>query len=63
MSRPTVTDQTVAGLLFARACVLDQREASHARGDSTWDERYEAALDAIYEIVQWHEKSQARGSR
>ena len=57
MSRPNVTDEIVAGLGFARACVLDQRVASHARGDQSWDKRYQGALDAIDTIVRAHMKS------
>lgn len=47
MSRPNVTDEIVDGLGFARACVLDQRVASHNRKDHSWDKRYEAALTAM----------------
>ncbi len=57
MSRPSVTDEIVDGLAFARACVLDQRVASHSRGDRGWDKRYEAALSAIDTITRSHEKS------
>lgn len=57
MSRPNVTDAIVNGLEFARACVLDQRDASHSRKDHTWDDRYRAALDAIDHIKRAHEKS------
>ena len=60
MSRPNVTDQIVIGLLFARACVLDQRNASHERGDSQWDEQYRAALEAIDGIVAAHKKASKR---
>jgi hypothetical protein len=54
MSRPDVNDDVVDGLGFARACVLDQRVASHARKDRSWDRRYEAALAAIDVIVVAH---------
>lgn len=54
MSRPNVTDEIVDGLGFARACVLDQRVASHRRGDRSWDESYDAALAAIDSIVRAH---------
>ncbi len=57
MSRPNVTDDLVDGLGFARACVLDQRVASHARKDHGWDQRYQTALDAIDTIVRAHKKS------
>lgn len=57
MSRPNVTDEIVSGLGFARACVLDQRVASRARGDQSWDKRYQEALDAIDAIVRAHMKS------
>lgn len=57
MSRPNVTDEIVNGLGFARACVLDQRVASHARGDHGWDKRYQEALAAIDAIVQAHKKA------
>ena len=54
MSRPNVTDAVIDGLGFARACVLDQRGASHSRKDHGWDKRYEAALAAIDLIVNAH---------
>lgn len=57
MSRPNVTDKTVDGLRFARACVLDQRVASHARDDHSWDDSYRRALEALDEIVMQHAKS------
>ena len=57
MSRPNITDEIVDGLGFARACVLDQRVASHSRGDHGWDKRYQAALAAIDVIVRAHEKA------
>lgn len=56
MSRPNVTDEVVDGLGFARACVLDQRVASHNRKDHSWDARYVAALDAIDSITRAHER-------
>jgi hypothetical protein len=57
MSRPNVTDAVVDGLNFARACVLDQRAASHNRKDYNWDKRYAAALAAIDAIVGAHKKA------
>lgn len=57
MSRPNVTDAVIVGLSFARACVLDQRSASHKRKDHSWDERYTEALDAIQSIVAAHLKA------
>lgn len=51
MSRPNVTDDVVDGLGFARACVLDQRVASHKRKDHSWDKRYDEALAAIDVVV------------
>lgn len=57
MSRPNVTDDIVDGLGFARACVLDQRSASHNRKDYSWDKRYAAALAAIDFIVDAHKQS------
>jgi hypothetical protein len=57
VSRPNVTDAIVRGLGFARARVLDQRVASHARGDRSWDDRYREAIDAIDAIARAHEKS------
>lgn len=57
MSRPNVTDEIVDGLGFARACVLDQRAASHNRGDHGWDKRYASALAAIDEITNAHKKA------
>lgn len=57
MSRPNVTDEIIDGLGFARACVLDQRVASHNRGDHGWDKRYAAALAAIDSISTAHKKA------
>jgi hypothetical protein len=57
MSRPLVTDSIVEGLGFARACVLDQRFASHHRGQHHWDERYAAALAAIDFLVGGHTRA------
>jgi hypothetical protein len=54
VSRPNVTDEIVDGLGFARACVLDQRVASHNRKDHSWDKRYEAALTAIDFLANAH---------
>jgi hypothetical protein len=59
VSRPNITDEIVVGLGFARACVLDQRAASHARGNRSWDTRYQAALDALDVIVRAHKKSRS----
>ena len=61
MSRPNVTVKIgfarfVDGLGFARACVLDQRSASHARKEHSWDARYQEALTAIDTIVAWHKR-------
>lgn len=58
MSRPLITDVIVQRLEFARACVLDQRAASHKRGDHGWDVRYREAIDAIDAIVRAHKKSE-----
>jgi hypothetical protein len=63
MSRPNVTDAVVSGLNFARACVLDQKEASHNRGDHSYDKRYEEALEALDLIVTAHKFSLKRNSR
>lgn len=52
-----MTDTTIDGIAFARACVLDQRSASHARNDHSWDDRYRAALDALDGIVSAHKKA------
>ena len=57
MSRPNITDKIVDGLGFARACVLDQRVASHNRKDHSWDDRYTAALDALDFIVTAHKRA------
>lgn len=57
MSRPNVTDEIIDGLKFARACVLDQRVASHNHKDHGWDKRYVAALAAIDFIVAAHKRS------
>ena len=57
MSRPNVTDEIVTDLAFARACVLDQQEASHARKDYSWDDRYAGALAALDLIVRGHDRS------
>lgn len=60
MSRPNVTDAIVSGLEFARACVLDQRSASHSRIDHGWDQRYRDALEAIDTIINAHKKASNR---
>jgi hypothetical protein len=57
VSRPNVTDEVIEGLAFARACVLDQRSASHNRKDYSWDKRYVAALSAIDFIERAHKKA------
>ena len=57
MSRPNVTDAIIDGLAFARACVLDQRSASHNRDDHSWDERYRDALEAVDAITAAHRKA------
>lgn len=57
MSRPNITDHTIDGLSFARACVRDQQVASHTRKDHSWDDRYRAALSAIDYLVEAHAKS------
>jgi hypothetical protein len=58
MSRPNITDDIIDGLDFARACVLDQRNASHKRKDHSWDKRYEKALEALAFITRAHAKAQ-----
>ena len=63
MSRPNVTDAVVDGLGFARACVLDQRVASHKRKDRSWDERYDAALVAIDFVVVAHTRAAKKVKR
>lgn len=63
MSRPHVTDEIIDGLDFARACVLDQRAASHARKESRWDERYTAALHALDVIVLAHKRAAKRETK
>lgn len=57
VSRPNVTDDIIDGLGFARACVLDQRVASHKRKDHSWDKRYSEALAAIDAIVAAHTRA------
>lgn len=61
MSRPNVTDEIIAGLAFARACVLDQRASSHRRNDHSWDAQYRDALAAIDTIKTAHAKAAKRG--
>lgn len=63
MSRPEITDTVIDGLAFARACVIDQRVASHQQDNHTWDKRYVAALDAIDTITKAHQKSKKTRSR
>lgn len=63
MSRPNVTDAVIDGLAFARACVLDQRVASHNRKDHSWDKRYTAALEAIDVIVSAHKKAAKKAAK
>jgi len=57
VSRPNITDAIIDGLGFARACVLDQRVASHKRNDHSWDKRYEEALAALDFIQRAHAKA------
>jgi hypothetical protein len=63
VSRPNSTDEVVDGLDFARACVLDQRAASHKRKDHGWDKRYDAALDAINFIVRAHKLTAKKAAK
>jgi hypothetical protein len=63
MSRPNVTDDIVDGLGFARACVLDQRVASHNRKDHSWDKRYDVALASIDAIVGAHTRAAKKVQR
>jgi len=63
VSRPNITDEIVDGLGFARACVLDQRVASHKRKDHSWDARYSAALAAIDAITSAHKRSAKKETR
>lgn len=63
VSRPKITDDVVTGLSFARACVLDQRSASHNRGEHSWDKRYEEALAALGHIVSSHKRSTKKSAR
>ena len=57
MSRPLVTDQDIANLAFARACILDQQDASHALGHRQYDAAYSGALSAIALITLGHKRS------
>jgi len=63
LSRPNITDLTVDGLAFARACVLDQRNASHASKNYSWDERYRAALEALDMILNSHKKAAKKAGK
>jgi hypothetical protein len=63
VSRPNITDEVVDGLGFARACVLDQRVASHDRKDHHWDKRYAEALTAIDFIVATHQKTATKAAK
>lgn len=54
VARVVIDAEVVDGLAFARACVLDQRAASHKRKDHSWDKRYVAALAAIDGIAAAH---------
>ena len=63
MSRQNITDEIIDGLGFARACVLDQRVASHNRKDHGWDKRYAAALAAIDAIVSAHKRAAKKASK
>jgi len=57
MSRPNITDDIVSGLEFARACVLDQRTASHNQGNRRWDQHYRDALKALDAVINHHKKA------
>ena len=63
MSRPDITDDVVDGLGFARACVLDQRVASHDRKYHHGDKRYAEALAAIDFIVAAHQKTAKKAAK
>ena len=63
MSRPNITDEVVDGLGFARACVLDQRVASHNRKDRSWDKRYAEALAAIDFVVVAHTRAAKKATK
>ena len=63
VSRPNVTDEIVDGLNFARACVLDQRVASHNNNNHSWDKRYADALSAIDAILSSHKRSAKQKAR
>lgn len=63
MSRPNVTDDIIKGLAFARACVLDQRVASHQRKDHSWDDHYNEALAAIDVLMRAHKKAAKKAAR
>lgn len=56
VTRPKITDDMVKALKFARACVLDQRNASHARKDYSWDCDYAEAVAVINGIERNHTK-------
>jgi hypothetical protein len=58
-----VTDKIVDGIAFARACVLDQRSASHGRGYHGWDKQYAAALDAIDAITTAHVQATKKAAK
>lgn len=63
MSRPNVTDPIADGLRFARACVLDQRIASHGRGDRHWDKDYQKALESLDAILNAHGKAWLKAAK
>lgn len=60
MSRPNVTDSVVGGLSIAQTCVLDQRRASHDRGDHSWNSRYAEALAALDLLIGGHTQAVSR---
>lgn len=61
-SRPHITDAVVAGLSFARACVLDRRAEAHNRGNLSWDSSYAEALAALDLILKGHQKAMKKRS-
>lgn len=61
--RPNITGEIVGGLGFARACVLDQRAASHARDDHSFDTRYTDALDSIEVLLKAYQQAISKAAR
>lgn len=61
--RPNITGEIVGGLGFARACVLDQRAASHARDDHSFDTRYADALDSIDILLKAYQQAISKAAR